>query len=503
MRGGPATNRAFSLLLAGSSVSMLGSRVTTIAYPMLALYLTRSPVAAGWVACAATAPSIVCYLPAGAVVNCVDPKRLLMLSESGRGVAIASVVAMVASGYRSLSLLITLAIVEKIFEVFSALAERRYVGSLLETDQIPPAMSRVEARTHVAILVGRPLGGLLFEITPIAPFLFDAVTFVGSVGALGIKRRQATESTVIATPIRQIGIVPWLTRTITRLDQPPKLRMMNDISKGWDWLWNDQFARAAYTVLACSTLISQALIIFFIAEAHAEGLSAFSIGFVLAMAGLGGALGSMLAARPSVPFEDFWIRTQMLAWCTAVSVLAVFGVQSPFGMGIVMFIFGLTGAMSNIEVDIYLLRNVPGNMLARVTSICRLVSFTACAIGPAIGGLLFEMHKSQDIAFWLIGVTAFIAAYSMISPSMRIRADLGVLPAREPASALEMIVGWQLSGLAACVGVFARSGPAAAQDPSLGPRSERSADNPARREPAAFERTGSSAHAGAELVQAS
>lgn len=101
------TDRDFTLLLAGSSVSMVGSRVTTIAYPMLALYLTGSPVAAGWVACAATAPSIVCYMPAGALMDILDPKRVLMLSESGRGIAIAWVVAMVAMGWRSLPCLLS------------------------------------------------------------------------------------------------------------------------------------------------------------------------------------------------------------------------------------------------------------------------------------------------------------------------------------------------------------------------------------------------------------
>lgn len=509
MKRPQATSRAFSLLLVGSSVSLLGSRVTTIAYPMLALYLTGSPVSAGWVACAATGPSIICYVPAGAVVDCLDPKRLLMLSEFGRGVAIASVVAMVAMGYRSLLLLIAVAIAEKILEVFSTLAERRYVGSLLENDQISPAMSRVEARTHVAVLVGRPLGGFLFEMAPIAPFLFDAATFVGSVGALGIKRRQPTEpSTTVLMPIRRIGMRTWLTRTVTRLDQPPKLHMKDDIKKGLDWLWSNQFARAANAVLASSTLISQALIIFFIAEAHAQKMSTFTIGFVLAMSGLGGALGSVLASRPPVPFRNFWIRIQMPAWSAAFSVLAVFGLQSPGGVSIAMFIFGLTGAMSNIEVDTYLIQHVPENMLARATSISRIISLTACAIGPTIGGLLFEVHRPEVIAYSLIGATTLLAAYSVSSPSMRIPGEQDVVSARKTATVLEMMVGWQLSGLAACVGVFARSDAphplrAGAQDDhDLSPclQSEFGADNPVRYGTPPIEQTGFSAQASAELA---
>ena len=39
----------------------------------------------------------------------------------------------------------------------------------------------MEARTHVVVVMGRPLGGLLFGIAPILPFLADAASFAYSV----------------------------------------------------------------------------------------------------------------------------------------------------------------------------------------------------------------------------------------------------------------------------------------------------------------------------------
>jgi len=70
--------------MAGSSVSMLGTRMSNIALPMLALYLTGSPVAAGWTAFAATAPSFLVYMPAGALVDRWHPRRVMLISEFGR-----------------------------------------------------------------------------------------------------------------------------------------------------------------------------------------------------------------------------------------------------------------------------------------------------------------------------------------------------------------------------------------------------------------------------------
>src|SRR5229473_862040 len=85
--------RDFRLLMAGSFISMLGSRISTIACPLLALYLTSSPFDAGLVAFAATIPSVLVYIPAGALVDRWDPRHTMLTAEAGRGVAIAVVTA--------------------------------------------------------------------------------------------------------------------------------------------------------------------------------------------------------------------------------------------------------------------------------------------------------------------------------------------------------------------------------------------------------------------------
>lgn len=430
------TNRAFRLLLAGSSVSMLGSRVTTIAFPMLVLYLTGSPVAAGWVAFAATAPTVLFYIPAGALVDLMDPKRVMLLSEFGRGVAISWVVVMVAMGWRSIALFILVAVLEETLEVFSTLAERRYVRSLVERDQASPALVRVEARTHVVVLVGRPLGGLLFELTPIAPFLFDMLTFMGSVTALlGIKRRQETEWAALTSTARDIGEKGWFRRAVTRIDQPPDWHIRKDISEGLNWLWNNRLALDAMALLACTTLINQALIMVFIAEAHAKEVASISVGIVLAMSGLGGVLGSALASRLQTSVAPSWIQIQILVWSAAYIILTLSGGQLLAYTAIVMAVSGVMGAMGNIALDTHLIQNVPENMLARMTSISRLVSFAACAVGPVIGGFLFENYGVRDTVTWLMAATIFVAAYSVLTPSMRTRRN--VTASRKPEVAEE------------------------------------------------------------------
>jgi len=417
-------NRAFRLLLAGSSVSMLGSRLTMIAYPMLVLYLTGSPFAAGWVAFAAAAPSVLIYMPAGALVDRWDPRQTMLVSEFGRGIAIAAVVVTLALGRPSILLLIAAAVTEGILEIFSALAEPRYVRSLVELDQASSASATIEARTHVAVLAGRPLGGFLFGLSPILPFLADAISFIFSVVTLYVS---STRLVLGGFPFRRDAPSP------APSDGPPVncwdgkvpdggwsiSQLGNDTRAGLHWLRGDRSACGALALSAGGTLIFQALIIIFLADAHARWLPAAAMGLVLAASGVGGALGSVAAPHLRARANWPWIQIQAWTWCVAFALLALTSRQSFVVLAIVMIPLGFTGALGNIELSTYLTRNVAENMLGRVTSIGRLLSFAACAAGPILGGALVQRYDIQDGVYVLFGLTVVLVLLAACTPSMR------------------------------------------------------------------------------------
>lgn len=244
-------NNGFKLLLTGSSVSLLGSRVTTIAYPLLALAISGSPLLAGWACFAATAPSVLVYLPAGAIVDRCNPRVAMLIGESVRGLAILTVVVALGMHRLTVALLITAAVIEEIFEVFSSLAERRLTCSLVEPENVPSALAGTEARTHLAVMLGRPLGALLFGIAPIAPFAFDSLTF-GANAATLLKMRKHYRHGNTA--------------------REPKAHLLREIGEGFGWLRRDSFARIALPLTAGTTFVGQALIMFFLVQAHAGHL---------------------------------------------------------------------------------------------------------------------------------------------------------------------------------------------------------------------------------------
>ncbi len=67
-------NRDYLLFAAAGVISLIGSRITSIALPLLALELTHSPVWAGLLGAAQQLPYLLFSLPAGAWVDRTDRK---------------------------------------------------------------------------------------------------------------------------------------------------------------------------------------------------------------------------------------------------------------------------------------------------------------------------------------------------------------------------------------------------------------------------------------------
>lgn len=391
-------DRSFWLLLTGSSVSMLGSRVTTIAYPLLVLAMTGSPVMAGWACFAATAPSILFYLPAGALVDRCNPRVAMLICEAVRGAVIAIVVGALLASRLTVALLIAAAVVEEILEVFSTLAERRLALSLVDPGKAASALAQTEARTHMAVMVGRPLGALLFGISHVLPFIADCLSFSASVVTLlHIGKHQKKGA----------------------FERAPKTRLTDEIGEGFNWLRRHQFALVALPLTAGTTLVGQALIMVFLGEAHSYHLTVFAIGIILAASGAGGALGSAVAPWLFRHFGYSLFKTQLTSWVVTFFVLTLWGGRSFIGVAIVMTILGFTGALGNIALDTYIVQNSEETILARVISVSWLISFVALALGPLMGGLLLKECGAQDAIFALFIAAAVLRTVAPATPQAR------------------------------------------------------------------------------------
>lgn len=396
----PPSSPAFRILMVGSSISMFGSRISTVAFPMLVLHLNNSPLATGIVAFAAIVPSMLIYVPAGVLVDRWNPRRVMLASELLRGLAIASVVVSLAIFHDSISIwfLIPAMVLEEIFEIFFTLADRRYLSRLMERDNMAPRQAYAEVRSHAAVLAGRPIGPFLFTIRPFLPFLADATSFLFSIGSLAVLRRDDE-------PARKPRRVP------------PK-QVAKDIEQGFTWLKKDRQAFLTVILMAATSLVAQALILMFLSEAHSKRLSTVAIGIVLAASGAGGAIGAIFSRFLPTKVKGFWLPIQMVAWSVALAFLALAGGLSVFWCATTMLILGVTGAIGNINFCSYLVSRVTDDMIAKVTGIGQMLAIGACALGPVLGGATVQHFGVQGAIKFLFIIVVLLVPLSLRTPEV-------------------------------------------------------------------------------------
>ncbi|HUN30595.1 MAG TPA: MFS transporter [Trebonia sp.] len=398
---------AFRKLLVASWVSMCGSRISTIAFPMLVLHIHKSPLIAGLVTCIAILPSILAYIPAGALVDRWKSWDVMLASELLRGVAIALVVVSLLLFHSHVSIiwLICIMIAEEIFEVFWLLADRRYMSQFIDGNAAASTQASIEVRAHAAMLAGRPIGPFLFAWRWFAPFCADAASFAVSVFTLVVIREPGDR------------LVKW--PPIRRDRSLPERRLRGDIGEGFGWLIREPQAALRMLLMAATTLIAQALILVFLAEACDRKLSTITIGVVLAASGVGGALGSIVSGKLPKWINRSWLQTQMWSWCLALGLLALTGVQLAWCLAIVMFVLGLTGSLGNIKFGTYLVvATREGRMLGRVTSIAQVISICAMGIGPLLGGFAIQEFGVQEAVGFFFGLAFMIAVMSVFVPAL-------------------------------------------------------------------------------------
>jgi predicted MFS family arabinose efflux permease len=320
-------------------------------------------------------------------------------------------------------------VVEEILEIFSTLADRRYINCLVDRGNVSHAQACIEVRTHTVVLAGRPVGLFLFSLGPIFPFITDAASFVISMASI-----LSIKSKIVAfrsTPV-----------------QPPRRRFRDDVSDGFRWLRGDKYALITAALMAGTTLIAQALVMIFLAEAHAKQLSAFAIGVVLAASGVGGALGSVCARWLSPSARSLWLQIQMCAWCLALALLAISGERSFYWIAAAMAILGFTGAIGNIEFGTYLVENAGGRMLARVTSIGQMLAIGAAALGPVIGGTAMQRWGSHGAVLLLLFLVVVMAIISLGRPGTGEALAVWILGPFEWRFPADVVVAGGLPGVA-------------------------------------------------------
>ena len=405
-------NRDFTLLWSSQVISTVGTRVTSVAYPLLVLLLTGSPALAGVVGFAQTLPFLLLYLPGGAWVDRWDRRRTMIVCEFGRVVALGSIaVTAVVGGVHSITIaqLAAVAFVEGSLFVLFDLAEGAALPRLVPAGQLPTAVAWNQARTQGADLVGQPLGGLLFAIAPALPFAVDSVSYLVSGGAVAaIRTRLQGERAATADRLR--------------------IR----IAQGVRFVRRSAFLREMVVIVGWMNLVFNGTFLVLIVRAQRLGGSPGQIGLMLAAYGLGGILGAIAApaVQRRLPGRVVLVT---IAWLWTALGIALAFAPSLVWLAVLVFVLNLFGAPYNVVVAARMYQLVPEEIFGRVRSVGRIVAWGTIPIGTLLGGLLAD-RLGAGPALLVLGLGMIpIAIASTVSPGMRSIDDPVSEPAGQPA----------------------------------------------------------------------
>ncbi len=177
-------NRDYLLLWSGQVVSALGSQVSQLALPLLLLALTHSPAQAGVAGALRATPYLIFSLPAGALIDRWDRKRVMIVCDTGRALSLVSLAIALWLGRLTLVQIYLVSLIEGTLYVFFNLAEAACLPRVVSKEQLPAATAQNLATFNISTLLGGPLGGTLYSVSQVLPFVADAASYVLSVLSL-------------------------------------------------------------------------------------------------------------------------------------------------------------------------------------------------------------------------------------------------------------------------------------------------------------------------------
>jgi MFS family permease len=172
--------RSFLALWSARTVSQFGTQITLFVIPVLALTtLSATPGQLGLVSAAETVPFLLIGLPAGALLDRWDRRRVMVVADLGRAVAICVLPLGYALDTLSVPLLCAVAFVTGVFTVFFDIADQALLPSVVSRAQTADGNSRLEFSRSTAELAGPSLGGLLLQLLA-APLILlaDAASYL-------------------------------------------------------------------------------------------------------------------------------------------------------------------------------------------------------------------------------------------------------------------------------------------------------------------------------------
>jgi len=376
--------RDFRLLWIGETVSGVGNAMATVALPLIAVaVLHASAMGVGALAALVWLPWLVVGLPAGAWVDRLPRRPILLACNAVSIVGYASVPVSAWIGALTYPQLVLVALVAGVPAVFFSTAYHAYLPTVLAAEDLLEGNSRLQVSETASQVAGPSLAGLLAQaFGAVSALLVNAATFVVStVCLLLIGVREA--------PVRRTGERPALGRQVV---------------EGLRFVVHDRYLRpmVSYAALVNFALMGyQAVQVVFLVRT--VGAGSFAVGLLVASGSAGGVVGAL--AVPFVGRRLGTARGLVLAQLIGGPFALLLPLTTP-GPGLAFFAAGafMVGAgitICNVMLSSFRQAYCPPRLLGRVVATTMVLNHSTIPLGALLGGLLAAQLGTRP-AMWIM-----------------------------------------------------------------------------------------------------
>ena len=369
----------FLKLWAGQSVSRLGTVVTALALPTIAIQqLGAGPIEVGVLAALQALPFSILGIPSGVIADRLPRRPIMVVSDLGRSIALASVPLAYLGPGLSLAQLYVVALVVGIFTPFSAVASQAYLKGLLDRADLTEGNAKLEISSSTANVAGRAVAGaLIFWIQAPLAILVDAASYLlSALLVLAIRRPEP-----ISTAPRQQGSTSFW-------------------RDAWDGLVATFGDGTIRLIAASSATVNLGLSIvntvYLLYAYDVLGLNAAEVGMILAVGGVGSVLGAMAVYPVSTRVgEGPAMASAVLVGFASYLLLPLAQAGPIVAAGLVVPLLSVASFVLSACLPIYFVNTitvrqatVPDHLQGRVVGTIRTVVIACTPVGALIGGAL-------------------------------------------------------------------------------------------------------------------
>ena len=281
MRRGPLRHKWFAAFTAATGLGGVADEVARLALPLLVLDITHSIAAAATLRVVQSLPYILFGAPAGALIDRVDKRRLLIACDISSIALTVAIPLSAIGGVFSIELLYVIGFLLGTVEVlWGVTTDFSVVPSLVEEHELTDANAIFFAADRAARIIGPTLGGF-------------AIAAIGNVSAMWIAALAFLPTLALfylMPPILEISAAQLAPLTVRNV--------VHEIGDGFAFVWRLKVLRWLLVAMSIANLGGvglRTLILYVLREEH--HLDEVTIGLALSVSGGLTIIGSLLAPR--------------------------------------------------------------------------------------------------------------------------------------------------------------------------------------------------------------